>query len=161
LILLTVGTQLPFNRLISAVDDLAIEIDEEIFGQIGDTHIQPKNFPSSPSLSPVEFDKKFQSAKIVISHAGIGTILTAKKYRRPIILFPRRSEFGEHRNDHQIDTCKQVIGTPGIYVAQDVDRLSFYMKQRDGLSIPDMGESLHRNQLINNIREYICAIKHK
>ena len=39
------------------------------------------------------------------------------KYKKPIIIFPRRYDLGEHRNDHQYDTCKKLINQPFIKVA--------------------------------------------
>ena len=49
MIFLAVGTQFPFDRLVKALDDCLDTgiIDEEIFGQIGETSYKPRNFRSS------------------------------------------------------------------------------------------------------------------
>lgn len=126
MILVTVGTQLPFDRLIRLVDEIAPDLDESVVAQIGRTALRPVHIKWKESWHPIEFDELFAEARLIISHAGIGTILAAKRYGKPIILFPRKSSFGEHRNDHQLATVRQLQDRPGIYVAysrEDLTRL--------------------------------------
>jgi UDP-N-acetylglucosamine transferase subunit ALG13 len=123
LILATVGTQLPFPRLIRALDQLAPELGEPIVAQTGKADPSLTNIVQHDNVAPREFDELFKAARIVVAHAGIGTVLAAKKYRKPIILFPRRASFGEHRNDHQMATAEQLAGRPGIYVAWTAEDL--------------------------------------
>ncbi|CAN5415819.1 N/A [soil metagenome] len=158
MIFLTVGTQLPFDRLIRLVDDAALGLDEEIFGQIGKRSELPLNFPSSPNLDPREFERQMAAARVIISHAGIGSILSARKHRKPIVLFPRRVAFGEHRNDHQLATCAQLIGRPGIYVAYDDDELTQLLHRRD-LDAGDerSGQDDKRSDLTRRIAQFIQA----
>jgi UDP-N-acetylglucosamine transferase subunit ALG13 len=54
-----------------------------------------------------------------ISYAGIGSVLTAPRYSKPILLFPRRAEQKEHHNDDQMATISKFAGRPGILIAQD------------------------------------------
>jgi UDP-N-acetylglucosamine transferase subunit ALG13 len=119
MILLTVGTQLPFDRLVKAVDEMSPRLTEKVYAQIGETTYAPRHIEWTRTIRPEDFDKRFRDARVVVAHAGIGTILTAQKHGKPIILFPRRSAFGEHRNDHQLATCAQVKGREGVYVADD------------------------------------------
>jgi UDP-N-acetylglucosamine transferase subunit ALG13 len=74
--------------------------------------------------SPVVFREKCQTADLLVSHAGIGNILLAIELRKPIIVMPRRSHLGEHRNDHQMATVqrlKEKVGITVIYDAADLD----------------------------------------
>ena len=50
-------------------------------------------------MRPSEFEAVLREASVIVAHAGIGTVLKAYKYRKPIILVPRQAAFGEHRND--------------------------------------------------------------
>jgi UDP-N-acetylglucosamine transferase subunit ALG13 len=119
MILLTIGTQLPFDRLVEMMDKAAPEVGETIFGQIGkNSKYTPGNFEYCESLRPIEFEEKLKTARVIVSHAGIGSILTARKYGKPIIVVPRLAAFGEHRNDHQLATCNQFRRTANIYVAE-------------------------------------------
>lgn len=123
MILVTVGTQLPFERLTRTMDDIAPDMEELIFAQIGNSAYVPKNFEYCVTMPPTIFESKFKQASRIVSHAGIGSILTAKRYGKPIIIFPRRASAGEHRNDHQLATCAQLENRPGIFVAYDESAL--------------------------------------
>ena len=59
----------------------------------------------------------------MISHAGMGSIISARDVQIPIIIFPRLAAMGEHRNDHQLDTVKQFANRPGIYATSDYETL--------------------------------------
>lgn len=120
MILLTIGTQLPFDRLVEAIDGFAADHDEVIFGQIGKAaKYLPRNFEYCLTMRPKDFEEKFDMARVIVSHAGIGTILSGRKHGKPIIIVPRLAQFGEHRNDHQLATCAQLRDKTGIYVADD------------------------------------------
>lgn len=123
MIFLTIGTQLPFDRLVRAVDTIALEVDEPIFGQIGVSAVRPKNFEWVESLTPLDFNSKFLGSRIVVAHAGIGTILAGQAMQKSLVLMARRASFREHRNDHQLATITQMKAIPGIYEAESKDEL--------------------------------------
>ncbi|MEV4609875.1 glucuronosyltransferase [Neorhizobium sp. LMR1-1-1.1] len=123
MILLTVGTQLPFDRLVQIMDAIAPQLSEKIFAQIGQGEYVPRNFEYCRMALPEELAEKFGNASRVVSHAGTGSVLTARRYGKPIILFPRRASLGEHRNEHQLATCQQLNGAPGLSVAYDETEL--------------------------------------
>ena len=116
MIFATVGTQLPFPRLIEALDRIAAESGAEIIAQTGPFDGAAPHLTCHGGLSPQEFEAHFTVARVVVAHAGIGTILSAKRYGKPLVLLPRRHALGEHRNDHQQATAKQVETLPGVYV---------------------------------------------
>ena len=156
LIFLTLGTQLPFDRLVRALDAVAAGLDEEIFGQIGKGAYAPAHFPYVESLSPDAFNEKFACARVVVGHAGIGTILTGQKAQKPLVLMARRASFGEHRNDHQLATISQVCQIPGIHIAEDKDDLAKLLAASN-LSSMKSGESQARLNLISSLREEIFS----
>lgn len=162
MILLTVGTQLPFDRLIRIADELAPTIKTPIFAQSGTSSYHPKNIEWAQSVNPKEFEAKFKEASVIVAHAGIGTILTAQRLKKPIILFPREVRFGEHRNDHQLATCKQLEGRPGIYVAQNAEQLVALLTTGNLSPAVDNETLPSRISLVDNIAnllEYIPAKK--
>jgi UDP-N-acetylglucosamine transferase subunit ALG13 len=122
-IFVTVGTQLPFDRLIEAIDTIAPTLDEPVFAQTGTSTYVPRNIEWSARIRALEVDTLFAKARVVVAHAGIGTILTCQRVGRPVILFPRMAVHGEHRNDHQLATVSQMEGRPGIHVARTVEDL--------------------------------------
>lgn len=119
MIFLTLGTQLPFDRLVKAVDTVAPLLAEPVYGQIGRSGYIPQHFNHIENLNPLDFRAKFEAARVVIGHAGIGTVLAGFKLQKPLILMARRSSLGEHRNDHQVATAAQIQQFTGVYIAED------------------------------------------
>jgi UDP-N-acetylglucosamine transferase subunit ALG13 len=119
LIFATIGTQLPFPRLILALDEMAPSLGEKIIAQTGKIDKPLRNIEHYESIAPQEFEDLFREARVVVAHAGIGTVIAAKKFSKPIILFPRKAVFGEHRNDHQLASANQLKNHSGVYIAWD------------------------------------------
>ena len=153
MILLTVGTQLPFDRLVKAADAFAATSSETLLGQIGKTGYVPKYFRHVPSLAPSEFEDFFSKARVIVGHAGIGTILAAQRHQKPLILFPRQERFREHRNDHQIATCRQVSGKRGIYIALDEKELQDILNSE--LLPYTNDQASGRQELISNLQSFL------
>lgn len=130
MIFATVGTQLPFDRMIETIDNWSTKQRvNKCFAQIGDQGTHPKSIDFSPSLTPLQFAKHIAECKVVVSHAGMGTILTALQHKKPIIIMPRLAKYGEHRNDHQLATVANLEHRAGIYVARDTAELTDLLEQ--------------------------------
>ncbi len=127
MIFLTIGTQLPFDRLTRAVDEWAgAHPDVEVTGQIADPGrhgYKPRNFPWEASIPPSTFNDMVDRSSLVVAHAGMGSILTALNRGRPILILPRSGELGEHRNDHQIATARRMGEKRGVHVAWETEEL--------------------------------------
>ncbi|MGB3808118.1 MAG: glycosyltransferase [Erythrobacter sp.] len=150
MILVTVGMQLGFDRLIAAMDALARDLDEEVVAQTGKGTYTPRHMEARASIAPGEFEQLVTRSKVIVSHAGIGTVLTAQRMSRPIVLMPRRANLGEHRNDHQLATVDKLAMRSGIFVAMDESELA--ARIADGLAASDTAshpspsvERLHRS----------------
>lgn len=153
MILATVGTQLPFPRLIYALDRIAPDLGEKIIAQTGKIDGPLHNIEHCESVAPKAFDALFREARVVVSHAGIGTVIAAKKYSKPIILFPRRAALGEHRNDHQLATANQLRHHPGVYIAWDEAELKHLLSM--ALDEPALTEGAALVQLRQHINQFI------
>ena len=105
-IFITLGSQkFQFNRLLRAVDELCEKgtVDAEyVFAQIGYSDYLPKNFSYKKFLDRDEFSKEMGKADIVITHGGTGAIIGAVKKGKKVIAVPRRAQYGEHVDDHQL-----------------------------------------------------------
>lgn len=128
MIFLTVGWQLPFDRLVSAVDAWAAgHPEQEIFGQIlnrGAHCYVPRHFEHVAQLPPGAFAEKCQRATLLVGHAGTGTLITAMTYQKPLVMMPRRAKLGEHRNDHQLATASRFADISGVTVVEDSAELA-------------------------------------
>ena len=146
MILVTIGTQAPFDRLIKIIDDLAIDINEPVIAQVYGGQYQPHNINTVDFLSPKEFEELFEKARIIISHAGMGTIISALFKEKPIIIFPRLASFQEHRNE---------LGY--AYVAYDQKQLKDLLLNNDLKVLHRIGETASTS-LIQSIEHYIETI---
>lgn len=120
----TVGTQLPFPRLAGYLQQIARSRGEAILFQSADSQWSCPDMEAQPFMTPAAFDAAFQQARVIVGHAGIGTVLTARRLRKPLIIVPRRFALGEHRNDHQMATAAQLGTASDIVIANDCESLA-------------------------------------
>lgn len=140
MIFVTVGTQLPFDRMIRAVDEWAgVSGRRDVLAQVGMSDYRSRNIKCVKTLHPEEFQQRFMEAEFIISHAGMGSIITAMELSKPIIILPRRAELGEHRNDHQLATAKRFADMGLVSVAFHEGELA---KRIDALMGPCEGAGI-------------------
>lgn len=109
MIFVAVGTQkFQFNRLLIEIDSLVQEkkIDEKIFAQIGNSDYYPKLFEYTEFLTKEEFNDYIEKCSLLITHGGVGTILSAKRIDKPVLVVPRLKKFNEHVDDHQLEIAQ-------------------------------------------------------
>jgi UDP-N-acetylglucosamine transferase subunit ALG13 len=155
-IFVTVGTQLPFDRLIRAIDQWAARAGRpDVFAQIGPGQYKPKHFASEAFLDAQQFRRHVQDADAVIAHAGMGSIITALELGKPIIVMPRRFDQGEHRNDHQLATAKRFLAQGRIVVAFDENHLIEKLDQIDHYRAADRISAQASPHLLAAIRAFV------
>jgi UDP-N-acetylglucosamine transferase subunit ALG13 len=156
-ILLTVGTQLPFDRLVAAVDNISPRLGEKVIATIGKSKYVPANIEWSASLPQAAHERILSDCRLIVSHAGIGSVLAAQRHRKPIILFPRRAAFGEHRSDHQLSTCVQLRGKQGLYVAEDIPELERLIFSADLIPASNDAHTLGRADFAARLRSFLSG----
>ncbi|MDE6861019.1 MAG: glycosyl transferase family 28 [Duncaniella sp.] len=123
MIFATTGVQLPFDRFVRILDDIAGSIDEKIVAQFLPDKYVPANLKVTGFISPIDFDEYVQNSRIVVAHAGMGSIISALNFEKPVIVMPRQSSVGEHRNDHQIATAIKMAELGYVFYAHDKEEL--------------------------------------
>ncbi len=157
MILVTVGTELPFDRLVRAVDAWAFATGRtDVFAQIGQTFWRPAHIRAVEFLPPAEFNRCFTQASAIVAHAGMGTILSALRFDKPILVMPRRAALGEQRNDHQMATARQLLALGKINVAFDEQELSERLQHLDTLPVRDHTGTFASSSLIAAVRDFIA-----
>ena len=108
MIFVTVGAQMPFDRLIEWVDAWAVaEGRSDVVAQIGPSELQPERVRVLPFMDPPTFRQTMAESSCVVAHAGMGTILSALELGKPILVVPRLGSRAETRNDHQVATARR------------------------------------------------------
>ena len=129
-IFVTVGSQMPFDRLIRAVDQWAMtHQNQKVIAQIGESDYVPQAMAYDRSLPPTEFVRRMVAAELVIAHAGMGTIISAAEFGKPMVLLPRRGSLRETRNDHQLAAVRWLRSKPSIFIADSEDELPNVLDQ--------------------------------
>jgi len=133
MIFVTVGThEQSFNRLVEYMDKWAAQNKEEVIIQTGFSSYEPRHCKWS-KLYPYEIMiKNVGKARIVITHGGPSSFIMPLQMSKIPIVIPRKKEFDEHVNDHQVDFCNQVAKRQGnIIVVEDVSKIGDVIKRYD------------------------------
>ena len=156
MIFLTVGTQLPFDRLVRCVDEWAgAHPSVPIFGQIGPASYQPRHFAAVDFLPPSEVDYYFQTSDLIVAHAGMGTILSSLVLRKPLVILPRRQALGEHRSDHQMTTALWLRRELQLNTAFECDELAAMLDHRAELKAGQYVGETAQACLVDAVRDFV------
>ena len=153
MIFVTVGThEQPFNRLVECVDRLKGNevIEDEVIIQTGYSTYEPKYCKWQKLFPYQEMIKLVDEARIVITHGGPSSFIMALQIGKTPIVVPRRHEFNEHVNDHQVSFSKAVAERMGtIIVVEDLSKLGETITNYDDI-IGGMESSLKSNNTAFN-----------
>jgi UDP-N-acetylglucosamine transferase subunit ALG13 len=116
-ILVTIGTSDPFDRLLAAVARLPT--GEEIVAQCGGSTVRPANARCVSFLGFDELNALVTSARIVITHAGAGSVLTALAAGRRPVVVPRLRRYGEAVDDHQVEFGRSLAVAGLVTMVED------------------------------------------
>ena len=160
MIFVTVGNHYQgFDRLIKKVDEIASAYPSRYPNPEGLFSILPSQVPNILILFPSKTAMEYiRTSELVISHAGIGTIILCREHGIPLILLPRRKKYGEHGTDHQVEIVKAIEERRDdyIFVVYEEDQLEG--KIAEVLTIkqkPVPRVNMGRASLINTIRAFI------
>ena len=141
MIFCTIGTQAPFDRFVKIVDEVAAHLDEEVIAQVYKSEYTAKHIRTTDFLPPDEFNELFGKARLIVAHAGMGTIISAMRRHKPIIIFPRIAALGEHRNEHQLATAQKMKELGYVYVANNAEELKELLIRPDLKPLHELGDS--------------------
>jgi len=146
-----------FDRLIKEIDEIASRTSYDILIQKGYSSYCPqraRSFEFVPIQTAMEY---IRTSELVISHAGIGTIILCKEYGIPLIIFPRRKRFGEHGTDHQMEIAKAIEEGKDnhIFVVYEGDQLEAKIAEVLKKKKPVPGVNVGRANLIRVIQSFI------
>jgi UDP-N-acetylglucosamine transferase subunit ALG13 len=161
MIFVTVGNSIKgveFYRLVNKIDEIALELNEEVVAQIGFIDQYPKNIKWFPYLSFTEVLSYFENASIIIGHGGVGTVINAITFNKPLIIVPRSSMYGEHLDDHQMELAVKLRSLKGIFVVDGIENLkTTVLEVREGITrnliVPTFSDE--RKRLLNFIKDYV------
>ena len=124
MILVTVGTHhQPFTRLIGALRSLP---SDELVVQYGHSPAPAwrSAWQAVPFLAYDRLAALMDASDVVVTHAGVGSVLTALRMGHTPIVVPRLARFGEHVDDHQAELTETLADTGRVIAVWEMDELA-------------------------------------
>jgi UDP-N-acetylglucosamine transferase subunit ALG13 len=153
-IFLMIGTA-PFPRLVKKVDEIAGRINDKVIMQVGRTDYTPKN---ADFFSFIDDFSKIQDichkSKVVVTHGGAGSIMTALEEGSTVISVPRIKKYNEAYDDHQLELVEALskIGLIRlIYDDSDLEKevLNFQVQKCSDISFDEKLKDFLRGYVQN------------
>jgi UDP-N-acetylglucosamine transferase subunit ALG13 len=156
-IFVTVGTnEAAFDRLLDALDALETLPDgESLLVQAGASSVAVRQARCVEFLPYEEVVAAMREARIVITHAGVGSVLTALAAGKRPVVVPRLRRFGEAVDDHQVEFARQLAPTGLIRVVEDLDTLAAALTPSEAFDAVELGPS---PALVAELRERLEEI---
>ncbi len=132
MIFVVVGTQkFQFNRLLKKIDDLIENgiINDEVFAQVGNSDYRPQHYHYKQFIDKDEFEKIVDSCDILVTHSGVGTIISGINHDKPVIVCPRLKKYNEHVDDHQTEIAKTFSEMNYILACDENDDISLLLEK--------------------------------
>lgn len=148
----TVGFEKPpFDRLVRTVDEAVAErrIPHQAFIQVGHGLYLPKACAYERFIGFDEMIRRVNEADVIISHAGVGTLLLCRSLNKVPILFPRNPRFDEHVDSHQLAFCRRMEREKrGLVAYTEEDLIAAVLNYRAlAANLPSDGAPAHRYSL--------------
>ena len=156
MILVTLGTQdKSFKRLLDAIQN---EIDkgnikDKVIVQAGCTEYKSDDMEIFDLIDRDKFADLIKECDLLITHGGVGSILTGLKNNKKVIAAPRLSEYKEHTNDHQLEIIEKFDNSGLILPLYDFDKLDEVLNEVKKFK-PKKYKS-NTNNMIKLIEDYI------
>lgn len=157
MILVLLGTQNnSFHRLLEEIEK-NIEngnINEEVVIQAGYTKFEPQTKKQQVTVFNTipknELDNLIEKANLVISHGGVGSMVTANQKGKKVIAVPRHKKYHEHVNDHQVETIQIFAKRGYVMPLNDVQELAKALKE-----VKDFNPTIYKKDEKSNIIQII------
>lgn len=153
MILVTLGTQdKSFVRLLNAVEKAVQEkkITDRVVVQAGYTSFHSDDMEIMDYIPEDHFTGLIEEASLIITHGGVGTIMTALKHHKKILAAARLSEYQEHTNDHQTQLLESFAEKGYLIYMKDLSDIGPYLKQ---------AETFTPKSYISNTSAFISVIQ--
>jgi UDP-N-acetylglucosamine transferase subunit ALG13 len=133
MILVTVGThEQPFDRLVQAAAELGG--DEHLVVQYGTSKLPHGRGEWVDFMSFDELAEQARRARVVVCHAGVGSIVLARRYGHRPIIMPRRPHFDEHVDEHQMSLTRRLEKAGLVTVVEDAEQLAAAVQAPAGVA---------------------------
>jgi UDP-N-acetylglucosamine transferase subunit ALG13 len=158
MILFTVGTnEQRFDRLVRAAAEL--QTDELLFVQYGASRV-----PHGPGewvdfLPFEELAARAREARLVVCHAGVGSIMMARQCGQRPIVVPRRRHLREAVDDHQLVLGRRLERAGVVTLVEDESSLAAVAAAQPRGAEPEQSDGLTgASELSADVRVFLATL---
>jgi beta-1,4-N-acetylglucosaminyltransferase len=151
MIFVSVGTnETHFDRLLQAIDTL--DVSDELVVQHGPSPVRPRGATCVDYLSFEEMTDHIRRSRVLIMHAGVGSVLAALGNGvRPLVV-PRLKRFGEAVDDHQLGFGRRLHAEGLVELVEDPEGLAAAVSRYEGRFEGQVGVE---GRLVEELRQFI------
>lgn len=156
MILVLLGTQNnSFTRLLEAVQENIDKkiINDEVVVQAGFTKFESKDIKMFKLIDKKKLSKLQDKADLIITHGGVGSIISSLEKGKKVIVVPRLKKYNEHVNDHQIQIAEKFENNGYVRSVIDISKLGDTIKEMENFE-PKKYESGNK-KILSIIENYI------
>lgn len=156
MVLVLLGTQAnDFSRLLIELEKVIDKgiIDEEVIVQKGVTKYKSNKMESFDLIPKDQIEYFKEQANFIITHGGVGSILSSIKLGKKVIAVPRLKEYGEHVNNHQLEIVEKFAEQGYIKAVKNLNELGKTILNLEKFT-PKKYES-NTDNMINLIEKFI------
>ena len=131
MILITLGTQdKQFTRLLDMVQKEINKgnIKDKVVVQAGHTKYESKYMEIFDLIDREKFSDLISKCDVLITHGGVGSIITDLQNNKKVIVAPRLAKYDEHMNDHQLQITENFYKAGYILPLYENDDLGKVLK---------------------------------
>ena len=132
MIVVLLGTQNnSFYRLLEEIEKNIKDgtIKEEVIVQAGYTKFQSDKMRIIDLISKEQLEQFQDEADLIITHGGVGSIISSIEKGKKVIAVPRMHEYGEHVNNHQLEIVEDFNNKGYIIGIEKVEDLKQAIKK--------------------------------
>jgi UDP-N-acetylglucosamine transferase subunit ALG13 len=156
MILVTTGSNgAPFDRMLLAVDQFTV--DDEIVVQHGPSSVRPRGATCIDFLPFDRLGELVAKARVVVSHAGVGSILLCMTHDRVPIVVPRLARLGEVVDDHQLILARRLAAIGAVVSVEEPDDLPQVVRTASEGAAPTGGHP-QRSRLTADLSRYLDSV---
>jgi len=138
MIFVTLGTQdKGFVRLLKAIQKQIDKgnIKDKVVVQAGYTNFESKDMEIFDYMVKDDFEKFMETCDILITHGGVGSIMTGLNAGKKIIAAARLKEYGEHTNDHQVQIVEKFDKEGYVIALKDFKKLDKALEKAKSMKV--------------------------
>jgi UDP-N-acetylglucosamine transferase subunit ALG13 len=154
MIFVTVGSsKIPFDRLLSAMEG----VNQPMVVQTGPSPVRPAGARCVPFMSFDELTAEIDRADVIVTHAGVGSIMVALMHGKRPFVVPRLRRFGEAVDDHQLPFAHRLAETGLITLVENPAELSLAVSRAGSNGAEMHGDGRLLRELSHFIRAHVEA----